>query len=50
MKLNISSKIDSFFNHVENVIDTIIVELEEYKLFVSIHYGRKIGINLYKQG
>ena len=46
----LSFKIDSFFNHVEKVINTIYVGLEEYKLFVFIHYGRKIGINCYKQG
>ena len=36
-------KTDFIFNHAEKVIDTTIVELDELKLFVYVHYGRKIG-------
>ena len=38
-------KIDFNFNHTEKFIDTITVELNDIKLFVYIHYGRKIGRN-----
>ena len=38
------------FNDTEIDIDTIIVKLDDFKLFVYIHYGRKIGRNCSKVG
>ena len=38
------------FNHTEQVSNTILVEFYDFKLFVSIHYGRKIGRNCSKLG
>ena len=39
-----------FFNPTEKVIDTIIVDQDEIKLFGDIDYSRKIGMNCSKLG
>ena len=41
---------DFFFNPIEKFIETNIVELDELKLFVYIHYGWKIVINWWTLG
>ena len=43
-------KLNFFFDPTEKVVDTIIVVLDEIKISVYIHYGRKIGTNRSKLG
>ena len=49
-------KMDFILNPIEKVNDTILVELDEFKVFVSMHYrrkteeikGEKLGEKLFK--
>ena len=33
---------DFILNHIEKVIGTIIIDLDEFKLFAHVHYRRQI--------
>ena len=47
---SIRYKTDFIFNYAKKLVDIIIVELDEFKIFIHIHYGQKIGRNCSKLG